>query len=239
MHVKQHQINFSFSSFVFDETLLSFYLVGFSYCHSPGHLVGLLYPYGTKSDEETLFMYLQHLIEMLNRNQHYSSQLHDLEQEQELEQEEQQRHQQEEDIAAAQRRQQVIEAQRRYEEQILRQEQEKLVDVAPFTSSNKLDNDDEGQKDIFGLTAGTSQTKESLEQGMTQPFSPKASTSYDFTGVTQGSSSSGTRGEAVSVERTDVMRQETSEDVNDIEEDIVDNGKQTDHSSEEDDGFNF
>ena len=183
-------------------------------------------------------MYLQHLIEMLNRNQHYSSQLHDLEQEQELEQEEQQRHQQEEDIAAAQRRQQVIEAQRRYEEQILRQEQEKLVDVAPFTSGNKLDNDD-GQKDIFGLTAGTSQTKESLEQGMTQPFSPKASTSYDFTGVTQGSSSSGTRGEAVSVERTDVMRQETSEDVNDIEEDIVDNGKQTDHSSEEDDGFNF
>ena len=224
-----------------------------------------------------LFIYLQHLIEMLNRNQHYSSQLHDLEQEQEEEQQEQRHLRQEEeereklDAAAAQRRHQVIEAQRRYEEDILRQEREKqkLVDVAPFTNGADGDNDNDGHKEMFGFTAGMSpltQTKESLEQGTTQPFSPKASASFEYTGVTMVTSSSGTRGEAVSIERNDlmrqetsvtmatsssgtrseavsmerndVMRQETSEDVGEIEEDIVDN-VEAENQSDSDDGFNF
>lgn len=186
---------------------------------------------------------------MLNRNQHYSSQLHDLEQEQQDEKQEQRhlRQQEEEreklDAAAAQRRQQVIQAQRHYEEDILRQEREKekLVDVAPFTNGADRDNDNDGHKQMFGFTAGTTpltQTKDPLEQGTTKPFSPRASTSFDYTGVIMATSSSGTRGEAVSVERNDVMRQETSEDVGEIEEDIVDNveaGKQSDS----DDGFNF
>ena len=188
---------------------------------------------------------------MLNRNQHYSSQLYDLEQEQEEDEQEQHhlRQEQEEreklDAAAAQRRQQVIKAQRRYEEDILRQEREKetLIDTAPYTNGAGADDDDDGHREMFGFKAGTqsslTQTKESLEQGSTQPFSPKASTSFDYTGVTMAtSSSSGTRGQAVSVERNDVTRQETSEDVNEIEEDIindVDAGKQSDS----DDGFNF
>lgn len=178
---------------------------------------------------------------MLNRHQHYSSQLRDLEQEQadereqcELQQEREERERV--DVAAAQRHQAVIDA--RYEEEILRQE--KLVDV-PFTNGAGTENNDT-HRDTLGLTIGTlssTQTKEPSEPASTQPFSPKASASFDFTGLAMAtSSSSWTRSQAISVERSEVVRQETSEDVNEIEEDIIDDvegGK----GDESDDGFNF
>ena len=204
---------------------------------------------------------------MLNRNQHYSSQLYDLEQEKE-EDRERERMQEEEkrrEAADKQRMQEILEAHRRQEEDRKRQNLLDLdsspsfaqmgVNIDPtvhrslYTSSDRQTTP---KDDFFSSEQQRGDflsTKESSERASTQPFSPKASASFEYTGGATATSSSsahstltsGTKGQAVSVvsvETHEFKRQETTEDVNDIEEDIVDNieaGKDDDS----DDGFNF
>ena len=194
---------------------------------------------------------------MLNRNQHYSTQLQDLEQEQEREreseqtryqQQREQEEQQKQEAIAYQRRQAVLEAQKRHEEDILKQQQLR-DDSFPLANGAGGENEyiqQQTPRPTPRQTAGmsyTTQTKDPSELASTRPFSPKASGSYDYHGGASSSSvhstlTSGTKGQAVSMEKQDLLRQETSDDVNDIEEDIIED-VEVGKDGDSDDALNF
>ena len=210
---------------------------------------------------------------MLNRNQHYSSQLYDLEQEKERDRDRERQQEEEmvrdrQDVAAQLRKKEVLEAQRRHEEDI-RRTQNILDDAFPLmNSAGNVSSESKGHTGGFSWSDKQTtprdnffdaqpereqidllQTREGSERASTLPFSPKASASFENTGgaaVTSSSSAhstvtSGTKGQAVSVvsvETHELKRQETTEDVNDIEEDIVDDVSAA-KDDDSDDGFNF
>ena len=172
------------------------------------------------------------------------------------------------DIAAQLRKKEVLEAQRRHEEDIRRTQNILDDAFPLMNSAGNVSGESKDQTggfswsdkqttprdNFFGAQPEKEQidllqTREGSERASTLPFSPKASTSFENTGsaaVTSSSSAhstvtSGTKGQAVSVvsvETHELKRQETTEDVNDIEEDIVDDVSAA-KDDDSDDGFNF